>query len=882
MTGRKNTCVILCMVTLLLAGALENSLVYGEEVDFDTDREETIEDVDVTIEEEQPESEFGSLEWLTDDVYLFDTSSDFQKKVIRSTRSWVVLFTHSDGQLCQSCPQIGQIFAEAAALSKGYVSFGVVDTSKEEMRSSLPENVQGVPQINMFTAPGKRNAYATNKNKRWYRASIMYSQTNTGVSARGLKRWAYERIPDNVIRLSLENGNFTTWTQAEISTMDNNNKGALILFTDKSQVSTLMKSLSAVINDQISVAQVSSVASPELALKALEAFKFKGEDKNLPLLVMLLPGKDGIDYYGSSTGAKLSKASLEDLYEFACSHISTLSDTISDSDSDNDTEPKTDASKVDWSQIPLPEETTHIENASTALFFRSSPAVIALRHTSTDADAPTSQIPEDWNEQRKKYMGQGIRTYVIHCDDIARKDGVSKSNVLVRICAKYGKDEGKTWSYVGMPYHLVEESEEASSQDDESELSSRLEMLQHHSEASDAAKSIGDTIPDMVMRVPASALQNFIAGAIQTGSMPCLLLGSAKIKSPPQMLLSLSSAVAGLVQIGFIQNTSPEVLTTLGLNANMKLPIFICMHQPPPGQGDHPEGALATSMYDRRMFGKFSYDSMLTFVLHTAQFKDEQEFASWFENSKRRHGLELGKREEEGQPQQPSSTKLSVEEDLDIDVNANTWANRCIDSQKNVLCVIGLFDGSEGHANLENDIENLRVVQKKVVEEQAKQPGSTRFRFMWIDATCQKRFTKTIGVELSALPAVYVYHPHKYLGQKMIMGYDSNNIDRLLKQIIIRKGRGFAPVGNDKSLALEDIDCSSLPERAALPQATDDDDADLDDMLAEIRAEEERERQQRQLEEEEEKKQRNKDKKNEKKKKTKKKKKKKKKVKDEL
>ena len=117
--------------------------------------------------------------------------------------------------------------------------------------------------------------------------------------------------------------------------------------------------------------------------------------------------------------------------------------------------------------------------------------------------------------------------------------------------------------------------------------------------------------------------------------------------------------------------------------------------------------------------------------------------------------------------------------------------------------------------------------------------------FSWVDATCHQEFTSSFGVDVGRLPTALVVSRSKKRYAELVGDFtDSKSVLSFIRAVK-RGSRPTAPLSSFNAPS-SDVNCEELhKQKAAELAAVEEDDVDMDDMLADILAEEKREAEER-------------------------------------
>merc|ERR1712224_1063843 len=152
--------------------------------------------------------------------------------------------------------------------------------------------------------------------------------------------------------------------------------------------------------------------------------------------------------------------------------------------------------------------------------------------------------------------------------------------------------------------------------------------------------------------------------------------------------------------------------------------------------------------------------------------------------------------------------------------------------KSNKLCVIALLDGRQSSKEkYDADIDTLQEVKKK---------EHAMLSYSYTNGACQSEFLEKFGINPANLPTAVLISRSKSKYANFFGTFTKSNLVSFVRGVK-RGKRGTTAV--DQIPPLEDIDCKALYEKEAAELASlDNDGIEMDDMMAEILAEEQRER----------------------------------------
>lgn len=564
-------------------------------------------------------------------------------------------------------------------------------------------------------------------------------------------------------------------------------------------------------------------------------------------------------------------------------------------------------------------------------------------------------ISEAYLEERDKYFAKGLKLNIMYCDDsLPGEQEELYQMVKKKLCNVFRDRSTHEWLFASVPYLESEDLIETNVEMEEGQYSAEqkevigayieeklvmkdpgqtieeLEGVDFISDFEIAAKLALRTYPDSVIRLEENDIPSFIrdaltfnenivrGGASTAGKQkqyPIVFLSDKKVKTPPGILLALANQLSGLVKVAFGYNPSEELMKSIGLPLSLVNDNVLLMF-------DSVDGKVATYMYDRNMFGKYSALSVLSFCVnifqHSEGKSESSEFELWTQknNNHLRLPFQIRAAEAPDEEAAPESKDTGKEDqgdvefrirDLQSQASSEEFRSLCLNEHDEEhsnfvgdtrsICFVGIFDRFSDH--ISQDIATLEALQKFVYDSDTLLSSSKKLKFklnfLWIDAVCNRELVHQLGFDPGLTPSLAtILRSEKgvLLSERMLKAYSEPNGANFVRDIFryrsllwkesgerygkyIARFQQYNPEAVDALLA---FDLRHECEEGGLGEPEDD----IDDMLREIQEEEERERQLRQAEMEREREEAEKAAKQSKKGKKKKKKKKKSKEKEEL
>ncbi|EGD72794.1 hypothetical protein PTSG_12188 [Salpingoeca rosetta] len=328
---------------------------------------------------------------------------------------------------------------------------------------------------------------------------------------------------------------------------------------------------------------------------------------------------------------------------------------------------------------------------------------------------------------------------------------------------------------------------------------------------------VRDSLPDdLITTVPdPSVFQQMLVEDLQQKKLPVFILTNKD--GVPDMVTKLGIWLGRTFGFHMFIKPDPNTMQSLGLT---KLPTIVVM-APTKAEGD--SLAFAPQPYDRTRFGGLKFLNVVHYLLsiQNALARDgvlEEVFAAF--------GAD--KQAEEPFTSSSSSSNDVEREDV-FEVTAET-PDFCSENQLG-LCIIAFLDGSPANQDKDTQIDVLKQVQSDPANK------GRILRFMWVDQVCRPDLGQAFGVDIDKVPTVIAVSPKRQKFALQLGAFSPKSISEFITGVLT--GRvSIQPFSQMPSVGADD-DCTAAHAAFALP-VEEEDDIDLDDIMAEILEEEER------------------------------------------
>ena len=342
----------------------------------------------------------------------------------------------------------------------------------------------------------------------------------------------------------------------------------------------------------------------------------------------------------------------------------------------------------------------------------------------------------------------------------------------------------------------------------------------------EASASITENIPDGLCEVfpDERAFHPFLAKTLQEGALSVILLSDKS--TVPKLFQKLALWMGDLFSYAVFANPNEEVLKQFGVE---KVPqIMVMLPQPKDEADTSSDGAqyqFQPIPYQRKQFGGLKFKNVIRFLATVQQELTQQ---GYFEKMGTFNvpGAKEKKKAEQAAP------KSSMVKMVPLYENTAETPEACA-AGKLGLCVIGLLDGSPPN-------DDQRAEQLAILTEVQKLPSNKGrpLHFMWVDLSCHPSFGEYFGLSLENAPTLVAVSPKKALYANYYGPFATKKIGTFIAGVLAGKNRIAALPGSKTVPVISaDDDCAAV--HASMTPDAEEDDAGMDDIMAEMRAEEE-------------------------------------------
>jgi hypothetical protein len=271
------------------------------------------------------------------------------------------------------------------------------------------------------------------------------------------------------------------------------------------------------------------------------------------------------------------------------------------------------------------------------------------------------------------------------------------------------------------------------------------------------------------------------------------------------MVRNIATYMKKVASIGFFPNPSMEVLANFG-NPPPPVPSVVAMFPQPGSNPNDNEGVgFAINVFNPKMFGRISFESLRDFIIQTYSVTGMNENDGQFDNEDMNDAGE--------------NRDVSVEEVTTED----EWSEHC-STQFRGICAIAFLNGNETDA-----AEALSDKFEKMARGIGK--NAAAFKFITINGICQSSFADQFDVQDGKLPTVTAYSPSK----QRYANVKAPVVDTVIvKDFLISVATGkiaTQPISDRPKM----LDACDVPEEIIETESSED----AADFLEEIRREEE-------------------------------------------
>lgn len=331
------------------------------------------------------------------------------------------------------------------------------------------------------------------------------------------------------------------------------------------------------------------------------------------------------------------------------------------------------------------------------------------------------------------------------------------------------------------------------------------------------------TVPgDDVEIVGSGTLDGFVQTAVTSTSPPTAFLVFSLKEEVNIAVKAFARLVRGANQIRVAQYVvsaldDPADSAMLARFQVSKPPSLVAVHAQP--ASDTPAGAMALGLahYDRAAFGALTFNSMIGFAeVLLKQLSSEAAQAlqeAYLDQATGKSGSQRRK----------SSKSTGKAKGLIDLASTGGFEDGCADAQ---LCAIFLLDPTGRPDSFQNELQTAKDV--------ATAEASAPYSFGWFDAVCYLEVSRSFDIDASKLPTLVAYAPKKQRFAPYVGKFDAKDLRSFLRGVI--SGRvSTGPLRTELQPPEPGRNCAVTSAQADTPE---EDRADLDDLMAEILAEE--------------------------------------------
>ncbi|OQR98039.1 hypothetical protein ACHHYP_09295 [Achlya hypogyna] len=327
-------------------------------------------------------------------------------------------------------------------------------------------------------------------------------------------------------------------------------------------------------------------------------------------------------------------------------------------------------------------------------------------------------------------------------------------------------------------------------------------QLQRLPSVAAAASTVLASLPDTTSALYGETDLNAFFGRMLSRNVISFVLFTTKSEAPV-LFQALALAFPDKLQFGVVYHPTPEIKTQFGIS---HVPAMVAVMAP--RDSGVPKEQFAMAFYDKKTLGPPTFENVERFL--------SQVVATYA----------------------PSAAEPATTKDAVVVLEATDSASFAETCQGAVLCVVGVVERGNEHAELWTELATNAV------------RNGSPFVFLWVDGRCQARLAQQLGVESWQVPAVTVYSPvrHRFAAHAGVL--DSRSVAAFAHAVLYSK-TATSPV--DGALEWTDAEaCVAVPEPTE--PIVEEDLEDMADMMQEILADEARQKEElkRALKEEEE------------------------------
>lgn len=331
------------------------------------------------------------------------------------------------------------------------------------------------------------------------------------------------------------------------------------------------------------------------------------------------------------------------------------------------------------------------------------------------------------------------------------------------------------------------------------------------------------TVPsDNVEIVGSGTLDGFVQAAVTSTSPPTAFIvfslkDEVNIAVKAFARLVRRANQIRVAQYVVVDTDDPSDSAMLARFQVSKPPTVIAVYAQP--TEDTPAGAMALGLahYDRAAFGPLAFNSMISFAEVLLQ-----QVSSEVAQALQEAYLDQVTGRQDSQRRKSSTMTGKAKGLVDL-ASTGGFEDGCADAQ---LCAIFLLDPNGRPDSFQSELQ----IAKDVATAEASAPYS----FGWFDAVCYFEVSRTFDIDASKLPTLVAYAPKKQRFAPYVGKFDAKDLRSFLRGVL--SGRvSTGPVMSELVPPEPDRNCAATAAQADTPE---EDRTDIDDLMAEILAEE--------------------------------------------
>eukprot|EP00924_Labyrinthula_sp_SR-Ha-C_P016085 augustus_masked-scaffold_4-processed-gene-18.15-mRNA-1 protein AED:1.00 eAED:1.00 QI:0/-1/0/0/-1/1/1/0/596 len=465
------------------------------------------------------------------------------------------------------------------------------------------------------------------------------------------------------------------------------------------------------------------------------------------------------------------------------------------------------------------------------------------------------------NEKMMKSNNLGFNSHIMFCSNSVKTTPQGKD-----FCQFVDKSD--TY-FIGMPFSrnidiesklssnefgikLLEKSPEVSFDDDENELDDlRIEFFNSFDQA---GKYVTRSLPHTLRAIPLTEsmetngqlISNFIQNELASKHHAMLFLSFSKDGTPkiPTSMKSLSLFSENLINIGHLHNPHPTIGQMLGINLSEDSTdsVLLFMFRDTTKQ-EGEKGSVATFMYDARVYGKFSAESMLTFLVNCfhqivqGSGEEENRFNQWLGSGTSKYQLPMYL-SFNPDAQKPSADNGANFQILQTAVTSERFKNSCFDGS---LCVVGLFPTSVDFDTYEEEyVAKFQQIYDKLRQSVfSVSSAASNTVFMHTPSCKANQLLQDLDLSEYQLPTVVILRKGKgntLLAENMLKAFNTANAVQFLRGGLKRALKDGGADFFTKQISYEDD--TVFIARKCDEVVVDEPEEDMEEWLREIREEE--------------------------------------------